>query len=64
MADEQPSKWHWPFTPKEWEYKTLETKNKALRDAIRGLLPYVDTSKGSAFRAIEAADKALGEGEG
>ena len=34
----------------------------ALRDALRGLLPYVDTSKASAFRAIEAAEKALGEG--
>ena len=31
----------------------------ALRDAIRGLLPYMDTSKGSAFRAIEAAEQAL-----
>ena len=33
-----------------------------LRDAIRGLLPYVDTSKASAFRAIEAAEQALGKG--
>ena len=30
-----------------------------LRDALRGLLPYVDTSKASAFRAIEAAENAL-----
>ena len=40
-------------------YETAEAQVEVLRDALRGLLPYVDTSKASAFRAIEAAEQAL-----
>lgn len=42
----------------------LKAEILALRDALRRLLPYVDSSKPSAFRAVEAAEKALGETDG
>ena len=35
---------------------------RVLKDALRGLLPYVDTSKVGAYRASEAVEKALGKG--
>ena len=41
------------------QQSVLLAERDAAKDAIRGLLPYVDTSKASAFRAIEAAEKAL-----
>ena len=69
MADEQPKTkalcpiCHTPSDGDEGQYSHGSvTCFRVLKNALRGLLPYVDTSKASAFRAIEAAEQALGKG--